>query len=283
MNAPATRDSIEPDVPLSPTGRLAPGIPAILFQTWKTREGLPPVMQSWRDGFVEMNPSFVFPLWDDADNREFIRRNFPWFLDVYDAYPREIFRADAVRYFFLYAHGGVYADLDMICLRPLDDLLGREAAVLGRMGPDAGFEHSLPNAAMASPPRHPLWLLAVAEMIAAHEADPDAEVEYLTGPVLLKRTHDAFASGGAEVADRIRRIADLLPAELRPTSSTSVEVLRTRDWFPFNWADPIHQEYRRGLQASGQVPTGERCRELFRTSTMVTFWTNSWGADALLS
>lgn len=274
---------IEPDLPLVPTSRLATGIPPILFQTWKTRDGLPVVMQAWRDGFVEQNPSFDFPLWNDADNREFISRNFPWFLDVYDAYPREIFRADAVRYFFLYAHGGVYADLDMISLRPLDPFVGREAVVLGRMGPDASFDHSLPNAAMASPARHPLWLLAIADMMDAHAADPTALVEYLTGPVLLKRAHDAFAVGDENALSRVGRIAALLPADLQPTDATAVEVLRTVDWFPLNWADPIHQDFRKRLQQSGEVPTAAWCREFFRKSTMVTFWTNSWGDDALFA
>ncbi len=37
---------------------------------------------------------------------------YPWFLDTWDAYPFDIERADAIRYFALAHYGGVYLDLD---------------------------------------------------------------------------------------------------------------------------------------------------------------------------
>ena len=62
-------------------------------------------------------------LWTDADSREFIAKEYPWFLDTFDAYTYPIQRADAIRYFILYHYGGVYLDLDVGCQRPLDRLL----------------------------------------------------------------------------------------------------------------------------------------------------------------
>lgn len=62
-------------------------------------------------------------LWTDASSREFIAKHYPWFLDNFDAYPYPIQRADAIRYFVLHYYGGVYLDLDVGCLRPLDPLL----------------------------------------------------------------------------------------------------------------------------------------------------------------
>ena len=64
-----------------------------------------------------------YMLWTDAGSREFIANHYPWFLDTFDAYPYPIQRADAIRYFVLYHYGGVYIDLDIGCLRPLDPLL----------------------------------------------------------------------------------------------------------------------------------------------------------------
>ena len=37
---------------------------------------------------------------------------YPWFLETWDAYPFNIERADAIRYFVLAHYGGVYIDLD---------------------------------------------------------------------------------------------------------------------------------------------------------------------------
>lgn len=62
-------------------------------------------------------------LWTDADSRDFIAKEYPWFLDTFDAYIYPIQRADAIRYFVLYHYGGVYLDLDVGCRRRLDRLL----------------------------------------------------------------------------------------------------------------------------------------------------------------
>lgn len=51
-------------------------------------------------------------LWTDADAREFIEKEYPWFLETFDGYPFNIQRADSIRYFVLYHFGGIYIDLD---------------------------------------------------------------------------------------------------------------------------------------------------------------------------
>jgi mannosyltransferase OCH1-like enzyme len=117
---------------------------------------------------------------DDADNRAFIGREFAWFLATYDTYPAEIYRADAVRYFYLYLHGGIYADMDTECLRPLDALTQRPGVVLGRMGSDEDFPHAVPNAIMASAPRCEFWLLVMALLL--HLARYQGRPEQVTGP-----------------------------------------------------------------------------------------------------
>src|ERR1700675_3934864 len=67
--------------------------------------------------------SSQYMLWTDASSREFIANTYPWFLDTFDGYPYPIQRADAIRYFVLHYYGGIYLDLDIGCLRPLDPLL----------------------------------------------------------------------------------------------------------------------------------------------------------------
>jgi hypothetical protein len=70
-----------------------------------------------------MMPDYEYILWTDASSREFIAKEYPWFLDTFDGYTYPIQRADAIRYFVLYHYGGIYLDLDIGCLRPLDPLL----------------------------------------------------------------------------------------------------------------------------------------------------------------
>jgi mannosyltransferase OCH1-like enzyme len=177
------------------TSQQAGSIPKIVFQTWKTRQ--PPTnFTYWSTSFQRLNPDFQHVLWDDADNREFIASDYPWFLTFYDSYPREIFRADIVRFFFLYRFGGLYADLDTECLRPLGQTLARADIVLGRMGNDPTFPHSIPNAMMASAPGQLFWLLAIAIAIERIiecgnvQRMDDNGPEQLTGPILLRDAVD---------------------------------------------------------------------------------------------
>lgn len=62
-------------------------------------------------------------LWTDALSREFIAKEYPWFLQTFDNYPYPIQRADAIRYFVLHYYGGVYMDIDIGCNRSMDPLL----------------------------------------------------------------------------------------------------------------------------------------------------------------
>ena len=88
-------------------------IPKIIHQTWKN-ETIPDKWktyhQSWKTHFPTLEYKHI--LWTDKDNREFIKENYNWFLETFDNYPKNIQRADAIRYFILYHYGGIYADLD---------------------------------------------------------------------------------------------------------------------------------------------------------------------------
>ncbi|KAF9818329.1 hypothetical protein IEO21_02844 [Rhodonia placenta] len=97
-------------------------IPRILHQTWKS-ETLPEKWVDVSQGCRDMMPDYEYMLWTDASSREFIAEHYPWFLETFDGYTYPIQRADAIRYFILHHYGGIYLDLDIGCLRPLDPLL----------------------------------------------------------------------------------------------------------------------------------------------------------------
>lgn len=97
-------------------------IPRIIHQTWKD-DHLPPRWQAIHDECAAMHPDYEYMLWTDADSRKFIDEHYHWFINVFDAYPYPIQRADAIRYFVLHHYGGIYMDLDIGCLRRFDPLL----------------------------------------------------------------------------------------------------------------------------------------------------------------
>ncbi len=251
-------------------------IPARIFQTWKVKDTLPDNFAIWSKTFREMNPAFIYDLWEDADNRRFIEDKFPWFLPIYDRYPAEIYRADAVRYFYLYEFGGIYADMDTECLRPLDGLrcLGDDI-VLGRMGPDIDFPHSLPNAIMASRPRQEFWLLVMA--LLEEPARIRSAPEYATGPALLKNAVDLYASGGkSSVFSRILQQSKKLNDDQLPQIGNSkIVILKPRDFYAIDWSDPIHQRLRKQVLDGRLLDQNEK-KELFDKSWLVTYWSHAW-------
>ncbi|KAJ3882942.1 nucleotide-diphospho-sugar transferase, partial [Lentinula edodes] len=96
-------------------------IPRILHH-WRT-ENLPTRWKGISQECRDMMPDYEYLLWTDDSSREFIAEHYPWFLDTFNDYKYAIQRADAIRYFVLHHYGGVYLDLDVGCLRPLDPLL----------------------------------------------------------------------------------------------------------------------------------------------------------------
>ena len=248
-----------------------------IFQTWKSRTDIPPHFRTWRQTIIEKNPEFEFTLWDDNDNRSFVAREAPWFLPTYDKFPEEIFRADCIRYFHLYAFGGFYIDMDTECLRPLDKIADRHGVVLGRMGKDPHFEHAIPNAIMASSPREEFWLLVIGMiwLLARLVTRPYPEVA--TGPAVLKSAADMYLARESLLTKLlINFVRDALPAHLAPKPARSeISFLDPDEWFPLDWSNTEHQPIRERVGAGGILSADEKAR-LFPRASLLTYWSHSW-------
>nr|WP_209568856.1 glycosyltransferase [Sphingomonas sp. PvP018] len=257
--------------------------PPVIFQTWKSRSVIPGNYRHWRQTFVDTNPDCRVLLWDDADNRAFIADRFAWALPVYDSYPQEIFRADAVRFFFLLEFGGLYADMDTECLRPIRPSASTGAVVLCRMGGNPDFAHAIPNAIMASRPSQIFWLFAIHCMIEAAERIPDAAAriaagpETMTGPVLLKQAYDAFvaldeAAVMALLAPLLAKLTERQRTRLRYARPT---LLDGRNWYPLDWTNMFHKRLCNRLRTDRRILPIEVGRTLFPDAAVVTYWSHS--------
>ena len=102
-------------------GRALHGIPKIIHQTWKTHD-IPGdcigAVESWR----VMNPGYEYRLYDDAEIDAHMRKMHPELM-VHWKRMKPIEKADMFRYAILYDEGGIYADIDVTCNRPVDDWL----------------------------------------------------------------------------------------------------------------------------------------------------------------
>jgi len=227
-------------------------IPKIIFQTWKTHD-LPKQFAYWSSTWKKYN-SYEYILWDDTENRDFVASHFDWFLPVYDGYDAGIKRADAIRYMFLYHHGGIYADLDFECLKPFDELLNVYKdydIILGSMDAGVGSQwhlsNNIPNAIMISKPGCTFWLKVLKEMERRSKIPGRPEVQ--TGPVVLKDVY-TWSWG------------------------YSIKVLPPSVLYPISWA--TGEEERKAALASETTSLTQRMKAKYPDSYAVTYWTHSW-------
>jgi len=166
-------------------------IAKIIHQSWKSPE-LPPRQKVWSATWKACFPDFHYILWTDDDNRNFLVKFYPWFLDVYDSYPA-ISKADSMRYFYLYHFGGIYTDLDNECLHNFEHLLLNHRIVLGAM--EGQFIEDLPegyvqNSFMYSLSNESFWLDAIDLMVKLKDTWLIAERK--TGPGILLKTIKSY-------------------------------------------------------------------------------------------
>ncbi|XP_074654607.1 uncharacterized protein LOC141908453 [Tubulanus polymorphus] len=161
-------------------------IPKIIHQTWKD-EMIPIKFKSSVESIIANHPDFEYWMWTDALAEEFISKKFPSFLPVYKSYPKAINRADAIRYFVLYEYGGVYADLDIVSLRSLNDLLGTHTFLIPEDHPFHthiifGLNRIPLNAFMMSIPKHPFMKAVITHLA---EYSKRKNILYTAGPMML--------------------------------------------------------------------------------------------------
>ena len=225
--------------------------PKIIFQTWKTHS-LPKQFAYWSDTWKKYN-SYEYILWDDKENREFVAANFDWFLPTYDGYDAGIKRADAIRYMFLYTHGGIYADLDFECLKPFDELLEKYKSydiILGSMDSDLSSWHlsnNIPNAIMISKPGCTFWLKVLKEM--ERRSGWVARPEVQTGPIVLKDVY-------------------------KWSFGYSIKVLPPAVLYPISWV--LDEEERKVALAADTTSLTQSMKAKYPDSYAVTYWAHSW-------
>jgi mannosyltransferase OCH1-like enzyme len=124
-----------------------------------------------RQACVDMHPGYEFRYWTDATAAAFVREHFPKLFKMWSGYRMTIQKADSLRYMLLYVHGGmairtmqwilltmetgIFLDLDLECLRPLDPLRRFDfvAPAATPMGISNGF--------LMVAPRHPFMQFVI--------------------------------------------------------------------------------------------------------------------------
>ena len=160
-------------------------IPKIIMQTWKNRK-IPKKWLSSVESIKEYMPTWEHVIMTDEDNRKFVKTHFPKFLPYYDKFPHPIQRADAIRVCWLYIKGGIYMDLDIEILKPLDPLFTKSFDIC--FVNSGNCSSYTTNSFMACQPKHPIWLEYIEKMkqpTSKWAMDKHFTVMTTTGPMAL--------------------------------------------------------------------------------------------------
>ncbi len=179
-------------------------IPRIIHQTWKSRD-LPADFQVYQQSWINHHPDWQYRFYDDNNCRSFVKESYPDLLDIYDNYPKQIQRIDMFRYLIIHTYGGLYADMDMECHKPLDSLLSNktivfsiEAHLTARRQQELGYKESyqIANCIFAAAPAQAFFDKIIEKLreMASEPVNGNNDVEDTTGPRMLTRLIDSLES-----------------------------------------------------------------------------------------
>lgn len=173
-------------------------IPKLIHQTAKTAE-LPPKAVVYRQKLLELHPDWTYRLWTDADNLQFVRQEFPDFYDVFVGLPKNIMRADVIRYLLLYRLGGLYLDTDYEMLKPFDLLNYGAVLPWETDSEDLSRGGRIANSLLAAESGHTFFKMVIDDLQSHPPLAVDADVLHSTGPHYLSRILQQALAAGVSV------------------------------------------------------------------------------------
>ncbi|KAI8474887.1 MAG: hypothetical protein J3K34DRAFT_406116 [Monoraphidium minutum] len=172
------------------------GLPLLVHMTFKDKSSFMRhhilSLASW----ARANPDYAILMYDDADLRDYLMAHLADAAQLYRSLETPVERADLWRYAVMCTHGGIYADADTLCVRPVQEWNrenGHDAEVffgvedVFRRDPIGGhsgwgvnqgrFGVQFEQWALASAPGHPVYCgvpQLISERVAAEARGPAA-------------------------------------------------------------------------------------------------------------
>lgn len=162
-------------------------IPKIIHQIWlgSVDQKLPERFCKWQKSILDMHPDWQYILWTekDIDSFPFINR------EAFDREKNLGAKSDVWRFEILYRYGGVYLDVDMQAVRPLDELHYLYDFYIGIQPLDTDYAQ-LGIGIVGSRQAHPL----LKAYIYCVNGNNQAQIIIRTGPVFFTHLFLALAT-----------------------------------------------------------------------------------------
>ncbi len=188
---------------------MASEIPARIIQTAKSRD-LPVLAQAAAASMKSLNPGFEYLFFDNQEVDAFVKKEFPEYFALFEAFPYRIQKYDFFRYLIVFRLGGFYFDLDVFLARSLEELRPRgcvfpfEELTINRcLRRTYNMDWEIGNYAFGATAQHP-FLKAIIDNCVRAQQEPgwvrpmmqgippffqsEFQVLLTTGPGLVSRT-----------------------------------------------------------------------------------------------
>jgi len=158
-------------------------IPKRIYQTYKSYSGKKWIYDA-QCTWVNLNNEFDYQYYSNNDCIEFLKENFDErLIKAYNSLVPGPFKADLWRYCVLYIKGGVYVDIDMECMFPLNNLIDEDDCFIF-IKDDINPTLQVFNAFICSIPKHPFLKEAIYSAVDKIERKFYGKVMFeITGPV----------------------------------------------------------------------------------------------------
>jgi hypothetical protein len=93
------------------------------FAEWGEEQDVPSKYDRYRASWLTHNPGCREIVWNESSASALLSRHYPSWHTTFLAWKQPIQRADFFRWVALYHYGGLYADMDTLCLAPSHTLL----------------------------------------------------------------------------------------------------------------------------------------------------------------
>ncbi len=161
-------------------------IPKIIFQTGNSKTFRNIYHLNSVLSFIELNPEYTYIYFDDNECRKFLKKSFN--KDVNEAYNLLVpgaYKADLVRYCFLYFFGGCYFDCKQILRKPISTFIDDKDDFL--VCNDV-IENAYLNAVLLCRSKHPIMKKVIDDCVLNIKNRVTKSPLEITGPVFLHKS-----------------------------------------------------------------------------------------------
>lgn len=169
-------------------------IPKVIHQIWiQGADVVPTLYQQNSNTWRKNNRDWEYRLWDEPSLLALMHEKAPEWLPLYKSQREVVARADIGRYVLLQQYGGLYADIDTRCVRPVIKMLAAsEASLYVQLysqpwrwrRPHRIRYHKIANSVISCSPHHRIWR-TVRSSIARRNRNPFMPLTLRTGPEMF--------------------------------------------------------------------------------------------------